>query len=873
LWIDQPNDDSYILTSIVANSATWINTGGGTGVFNAITVTTTATIGTTLEVGGAVTLSALGLGVVQSSAAGVLSSSDGTDGQLLIASTGAGAPAWASITSATLVITPGAGTLNIEESGGTANSYVTDVGGPVAPLVGVLDVLGGTNMTTDGTVANTVTIDLDDNVTLVGGLTAGVDLTMSSGTCTITSDQDAVRSIYLHANGGTNETIDIRSQLGTALDSVSVLSDVGGVSIAAGVANAGAITILTGAAAGGIDIDSGTGGIAIDSTGAISLGAAAASDFTVTGAFDLTLASTLGSVVIDGGEAANDAVQIAASNAAGGLDFTSGTGGISIVAANGTVGIESGTGALNVGTDATVHTVTVGSTTGAADTVIQSGTGNTSITSTGTIDLDATGNVSMNSTAGTLNVGNDADAFAINVGTGAAARVITVGNVTGASQVVLNSGTAGIQLTSTGAGDITIDSDDTVLIDADGVLELNSSAGVIGIGNDADAFAINVGTGAAARVITMGNVTGATQVVLNSGTAGVSINSTGAGDIECAAGDAIRLDAVGVLELNSSAGIIGIGNDADAFAINVGTGAAARTITMGNVTGATALALNAGTGAIAITATNSAISLNSGTGAVNIGTDAAAHSVIVGSTTGAADTTIQSGTGGITMTTATGDFLLTSSTGAINIGTDAAAHTVTMGSVTGAAATVVQAGTGDLELTSVDAIFADCAGVLELNSTGGAIGIGNDANAQAVNIGTGAANRTVTVGSTNTTSTTTVQSGTGGISLEAAGIVDMVPATATVAGVGLTINANVGVGTFTGQVTASAASQVFTITNSVCTVGSAILVSASNLGGNDAQMTVTRVTPGAGSFTVTLTNNGAAALNGDVIITFWIIAA
>jgi len=38
-------------------------------------------------------------------------------------------------------------------------------------------------------------------------------------------------------------------------------------------------------------------------------------------------------------------------------------------------------------------------------------------------------------------------------------------------------------------------------------------------------------------------------------------------------------------------------------------------------------------------------------------------------------------------------------------------------------------------------------------------------------------------------------------------------------------------------------------------------------------MTVTRVTPGAGSFTVTLTNNGAAALNGDVLITFWIIAA
>jgi hypothetical protein len=97
--------------------------------------------------------------------------------------------------------------------------------------------------------------------------------------------------------------------------------------------------------------------------------------------------------------------------------------------------------------------------------------------------------------------------------------------------------------------------------------------------------------------------------------------------------------------------------------------------------------------------------------------------------------------------------------------------------------------------------------------------------------------------------------------------------TSTAAAATGTVNANVGVTTHTGLTTASAASQVFTITNSICTAGSAILVSASNLGANDAQMTVTRVTPGAGSFTVTLTNNGAAALNGDVIITFFIIAA
>lgn len=61
----------------------------------------------------------LPLGVVQSDGSGNLSSSAGTNGQLLIGST-AGQPAWNSVTStgATVIITPGAGTLNLETSGG-----------------------------------------------------------------------------------------------------------------------------------------------------------------------------------------------------------------------------------------------------------------------------------------------------------------------------------------------------------------------------------------------------------------------------------------------------------------------------------------------------------------------------------------------------------------------------------------------------------------------------------------------------------------------------------------------------------------------------------------------------------------------------------
>jgi hypothetical protein len=36
-------------------------------------------------------------------------------------------------------------------------------------------------------------------------------------------------------------------------------------------------------------------------------------------------------------------------------------------------------------------------------------------------------------------------------------------------------------------------------------------------------------------------------------------------------------------------------------------------------------------------------------------------------------------------------------------------------------------------------------------------------------------------------------------------------------------------------------------------------------------MTVGRVIPGAGSFTVSAINNGAAALNGNIVLAFWIL--
>lgn len=84
-------------------------------------------------------------------------------------------------------------------------------------------------------------------------------------------------------------------------------------------------TINTGTSTGNVSIgNSAAGAITLDTADGISCDAATASNFTVTGAADLTLASTAGSTNVTGGEAATDAVLISAGNAAGGITMDSG---------------------------------------------------------------------------------------------------------------------------------------------------------------------------------------------------------------------------------------------------------------------------------------------------------------------------------------------------------------------------------------------------------------------------------------------------------------------------------------------------------------------------------------------------------------------
>lgn len=636
------------------------------------------------------------------------------------------------------------------------------------------------------------------------------------------------------------------------------------------------------------------------------------------------------------------------------------------------------------------------------------------IAASGLASLSGSATILSGGTA--LNLASDASADAVNIGTGAAARTITIGNVTGATAIAINSGTGHITLSSTGSGDIIINSDDTLLLDSDGVLELNSSAGVISIGNDADAFDINIGTGAAARVITIGNGTGASSVVLESGTGAIDIganaiahtvtigNKTGASAIVLDVGTGnFALDGVagstytigastttgsvtiggtaqtGALGLGVSSGImttnLSTGNGAKT--LNIATGVSGNTVNLATGINTSAQVVNISSGASAansdvniLTGIGSAgtqtLNVLTGTraGALNLATGAAAHVIAVGSAsagavtvdtaagvsidaatasnfstsaaaadltlaatlgrvivdagenaadaiylhanagisetirlhsdqgTGAASVHLESDVGGITLTSglASSDAVnIVASAGGVDV--DAALDIVLTSTENAADSIYLRANGGVNETIKIHADQGTAVNSLDLVSDVGGITLTSGlASADAINLAASAggvdvdaalqlnlassqaAASAIVINASNAAGGVDISTGGGSIDLSSSGFVTMAPAVDSVAGATAIINADVGSATFTTFTTAAAASQTFTITNSQVAATSALFVTVTNVGSNDAQMALQRVKPGTGTFDVVVKNNGAAALNGNVIINFWRIA-
>ncbi len=458
----------------------------------------------------------------------------------------------------------------------------------------------------------------------------------------------------------------------------------------------------------------------------------------------------------------------------------------------------------------------IGGTTPAAGTF-------TTLAATGAINFDAGGSFESGGTA--IDIGADADTAAINIGTGAAARAIIIGNVSSTTKVTLNSGTNGVAINTTGAGDVIIDSDDTLLLDSDGVLELNSSAGAINIGNDDIDQAINIGsdgdrailvgsqnaaasltldsgTGAIlvgttiAKSITIGNKTGATALVFNCGTGDYALDgvtnstytigastTTGTVDIGGTAqtGTMTLGDSSGtnIVQIGSGEGATTVnmaGGATNAKTVNIATGAVANVVTIGSVSGAAQLDLLCGTGNFSVdgAATSDFIMFASTTsGIVTLGGTAQTGTMTLGDSSGTNIVQIGSGEGATTVAIAGG----ATNAKAVDIAIGAVANVVTIGTVTGAASLDLLCGTGDFTLEG------DVASTYAISSTGintGTVTLASGTGARTVelagggtgiktiNIGTGATADVITIGTATAAGSLDLVCGTGNFTLEGA---------------------------------------------------------------------------------------------------------
>jgi len=401
--------------------------------------------------------------------------------------------------------------LHADQGTGVASVNIgSDVGGvTIAGGLGTADAVNITASTAGGG------IDIDSS-------TGGFDL-LTTG------------AISLDASLASNLTV-------TGASADLTLSSSGGSVVVTGTeAAVDAIQLNATTALGGIDINAGTGGMTVDSGDLLSLDAAGVVNLTATGAFDVTVNSTAGSVVLTGAEAAVDAVQINATTAGGGVDINAGTGGMTVdsgdllsLDAAGVVNLTA-TGAFDVtvnstagsvvltGAEAAVDAIQLNATTALGGIDVNAGTGGMTIDSAGLLSIDSAGvtnltatgafDLTVESTGGAVNViSGEANADSINVtsaggmsivATGAAAKDVLLTNTNGSMTLtagesvsdamnITASGAAGAINLSAGTGGVTMDSglvvsvtdltnaDSTyTLLGSDYVLSCDTSAGVL----------------------------------------------------------------------------------------------------------------------------------------------------------------------------------------------------------------------------------------------------------------------------------------------------------------------------------------------------------------------------------------------------------
>jgi hypothetical protein len=220
VWIYPAVNGAWVITSTLANVSTWVDISAGGGVFNNLAVATFITAGTTITAGTGITATT---GNISATAGAVNAGTSVGAATTVTAGTG--------ITSTTGNIVATAGAVNAGTTM-TAGTGITSTAGNIVATAGQVN--AGTTITAGtGITATTGNIVATAGAVNSGTtMTAGTGLTVTSGTTTINSNTNAANAIYLNANGGVNETIQLTATQGTGIGAISLLSTAGGITLA-----------------------------------------------------------------------------------------------------------------------------------------------------------------------------------------------------------------------------------------------------------------------------------------------------------------------------------------------------------------------------------------------------------------------------------------------------------------------------------------------------------------------------------------------------------------------------------------------------------------------------------------------------------------
>eukprot|EP00736_Rhodelphis_marinus_P009750 Rmarinus@m.6590 len=248
------------------------------------------------------------------------------------------------------------------------------------------------------------------DVTVFGGVS---DSASESGQVIISSVRDTAEAVFIHLDGGTAETLKIQSLAGTGTDSVSFVSDNGGVDVDA------ATGITLDSASGRVGMTTDDGSVLINAqgatTGTVDVNAAAGITMSAESG-DVVLTAATSSVSISAVEAAADAISLSATANAGGVSVDAGpislsAGSVVSVSASGAVSLTSvsdAAGAVTIASDGGISdTIVIQATQGigASSVELRADIGGVTVSADGNID-DAVNVVSDGGTASVLSIEN-----------------------------------------------------------------------------------------------------------------------------------------------------------------------------------------------------------------------------------------------------------------------------------------------------------------------------------------------------------------------------------------------------------------------------------------------------------------------------------